>query len=190
MIYSNADLYQALKRGWIEFHPEPEAKQWGDPTSVNLRVGKAFFRWERHRTGRAHRYIRLEELDKDAILQETVPVAPNPDGTITMQEDDFFLVYTKESICLVKPTLAARIEGRSKYARAGLGVHLTAPTVHAGWNGPLLLELVHHGPVELVFTPEVSQVCQLIVEEVRSPPVYPLADLTVLEKAWRRGEKR
>jgi dCTP deaminase len=30
--------------------------------------------------------------------------------------------------------LAARVEGKSSLARLGLGVHVTAPTIHAGFG--------------------------------------------------------
>ena len=42
--------------------------------------------------------------------------------------------------------LAARIEGKSSLARLGLSVHVTAPTVIAGFQGNLYLEMYNIGP--------------------------------------------
>lgn len=65
--------------------------------------------------------------------------------------------------------LAARIEGKSSLARFGLSVHVTAPTVIAGFAGNLFLEMRNVGP----FAIELSQgmkIAQLILEHVGLPP--------------------
>ncbi len=65
--------------------------------------------------------------------------------------------------------LAARIEGKSSLARFGLSVHVTAPTVIAGFSGNLYLEMNNIGP----FAIELSQgmkIAQLILERVGLPP--------------------
>lgn len=65
--------------------------------------------------------------------------------------------------------LAARIEGKSSLARFGLSVHVTAPTVIAGFEGNLYLEMRNVGP----FAIELSQgmkIAQLILERVGLPP--------------------
>jgi len=49
--------------------------------------------------------------------------------------------------------LAARIEGKSSLARMGLGVHITAPTVQAGFKGRLYLEMINVGPFNLELKP-------------------------------------
>ena len=65
--------------------------------------------------------------------------------------------------------LAARIEGKSSLARFGLSVHVTAPTVIAGFTGNLYLEMNNVGP----FAIELSQgmkIAQLILEHTGLPP--------------------
>lgn len=65
--------------------------------------------------------------------------------------------------------LAARIEGKSSLARFGLSVHVTAPTVIAGFSGNLFLEMRNVGP----FAIELSQgmkIAQLVLEHVGLPP--------------------
>ena len=65
--------------------------------------------------------------------------------------------------------LAARIEGRSSFARTGLLVHFTAPTIHAGFSGTITLEMINLGPLSLTLTPRM-RLCQLIVETVEGTP--------------------
>ena len=54
----------------------------------------------------------------------------------TLKANQFVLAKTLERVELPiaegRPCLAARIEGRSSFARSGLLVHFTAPTIHAG----------------------------------------------------------
>lgn len=42
--------------------------------------------------------------------------------------------------------IAARVEGRSSLARIGLMLHLTAPTIHAGFEGNITIEMLSHSP--------------------------------------------
>lgn len=65
--------------------------------------------------------------------------------------------------------LAARVEGRSSYARCGLVVHLTAPTIHAGFAGTITLEMMNFGPYPILLYPG-TPICQLVVEQVDRPP--------------------
>lgn len=66
-------------------------------------------------------------------------------------------------------SLAARVEGKSSYARCGLLVHFTAPTIHAGFSGTITLELINLGPCNISLYPG-TPICQLIVESVLGTP--------------------
>lgn len=68
-----------------------------------------------------------------------------------------------------KRGLAARVEGKSSCARFGLLIHFTAPTIHAGWSGPIALEMINLGPVPILLYPGMP-VCQLILEETVGDP--------------------
>ena len=65
--------------------------------------------------------------------------------------------------------LAARIEGKSSLARVGLSVHVTAPTVKAGFEGRLVLEMNNIGPFPIVLR-QGMPIAQLILEHVGLPP--------------------
>jgi dCTP deaminase len=66
-------------------------------------------------------------------------------------------------------SLAARIEGKSSYARCGLLVDFTAPTIHAGFEGTITLEIINLGDYPISLHPRMP-ICQLILEEVRGVP--------------------
>jgi dCTP deaminase len=74
------------------------------------------------------------------------------------------LAWTREYIELRTETrLAARVEGKSSLARLGLVVHMTAPTIHAGFEGRIRLEMMNHGAVPIRLWPGM-RICQLIFE--------------------------
>ena len=68
--------------------------------------------------------------------------------------------------------IAGRIEGKSSLARLGLAVHVTAPTVLAGFSGRLYLEMHNVGPYPIELK-ENMQIAQLALERTGLPPSSP-----------------
>ena len=88
--------------------------------------------------------------------------------------------WTRERIYLPHTSrLCARVEGKSSLGRMGVGVHITAPTIHAGFGhnkndpkdhgAPLRLEIWNVGPLPVMLVKDM-RICQLIIEEVREVP--------------------
>lgn len=92
----------------------------------------------------------------------------------TLDPQRFILGRTLESVELPQlpghRPLAARVEGRSGFARLGLLVHFTAPTIHAQFRGPIALEMLNLGPNPINLW-RGAGICQLILEEVTTPPI-------------------
>jgi deoxycytidine triphosphate deaminase len=90
---------------------------------------------------------------------------------ILVRPGGFLLWQTKELIGTPKrdPRYICFIDGKSTRARAGLLVHLAAPTNHAGWNGNVTLEIVNLGPFTLGLR-EDDVIAQLTVAMISSPP--------------------
>jgi dCTP deaminase len=65
--------------------------------------------------------------------------------------------------------LAGRIEGKSSFARLGLLVHFTAPTIHNSFDGVITLEIMNFGVYPIALTLD-RPICQLLVEEVVGDP--------------------
>ena len=85
--------------------------------------------------------------------------------------DKHHLILGKTLEIITLPShLAARIEGKSSLARLGLSVHITAPTVVAGFKGRLYLEIHNSGPFRINLSPEMK-IAQLILEQVSLPPL-------------------
>ena len=83
----------------------------------------------------------------------------------------FLLWQTKEKVGTPKINagLICFVEGKSTKARTGILVHMTAPTIHAGWQGKITLEIANLGPFVFVLQ-ENDVIAQLTVACVSSPP--------------------
>lgn len=100
------------------------------------------------------------------LLTERISTEPS----FSLTRGKLLLAWTRESVTLpVHSRLAARVEGKSSLARFGVGVHITAPTIHAGFNGQLQLEILNHGPTEIVLRAGM-RICQLILETTLGAP--------------------
>lgn len=62
------------------------------------------------------------------------------------------------------------MEGKSTLARLGFVVHMTAPTIHCGFRGSIVLEIYNFGMYPIRLTPGM-RVCQLIFERLGEVPL-------------------
>ncbi|HEX3881233.1 MAG TPA: dCTP deaminase [Stellaceae bacterium] len=82
----------------------------------------------------------------------------------SFKKQTLLLAWTKEDIVLpYSSRVAARVEGKSGLARLGLMVHMTAPTIHAGFRGQIQLEMYNLGPYDIILDAGMT-ICQLIFE--------------------------
>jgi dCTP deaminase len=80
------------------------------------------------------------------------------------------LGWTSETAILpITSRVAARVEGKSSLARLGLMVHMTAPTIHAGFTGQIQLEMCNLGPYDIVLDVGMP-ICQLVFEVTFGTP--------------------
>ncbi len=102
------------------------------------------------------------------------------DGFVMKSNSISARIWTIEKIWLPhRSRLGARVEGKSSLARLGIGVHVTAPTILAGFGykkddenypgSPLQLEIWNVGPLD-VETRSRKPICQLIFEIVDGTP--------------------
>jgi dCTP deaminase len=105
-----------------------------------------------------------------------------------LEPHQFVLGRTIEHVALpLGGGLAARIEGRSSFARTGLLIHFTAPTIHAGFEGTITLEIMNLGPIPMTLTPALP-ICQLVLERVEGPVLEAPSQFHGQSKATGRRE--
>lgn len=175
MLLTGFAIRREVSEGRLVFDPPVADGQIG-ASSVDLRLGNAFVTFDaevalqRKTTGRDNPFD-VARYDFQELLRnygEETQLAD--DEEMPLPPWKFMLGWTKEYIKLPN-TLAARVEGKSKAARLGLMVHITAPTVHVGWEGNLQLEFINLGPAPLMLRPGM-EICQLMLEQVIEPAAY------------------
>lgn len=178
MILSNVEIQRALNERRLIIDPRPQPDDLSDDTncpyqttSVDLRLGQeiAFFR-----EGLAVNLDLRRGKFSDLFGPNSESRVITDDQPFSLAPGKFVLGKTLERVSLPLtglsgPVLAARVEGKSSYARCGLLVHFTAPTIHAGFNGTITLELINLGSIPVMLYPG-APICQLILEEVQGQP--------------------
>jgi dCTP deaminase len=178
MILSNVRIQEAMDKGWLKITPEPQPRRkanQGDEcpyqtSAVDLRLGNEVS-WLKPgipanvdlRHGGFAKLFGPNSATR--LITEEQPFALEPKKFVLAKT----LEWVELPINMSGPCLAARIEGRSSYARSGLLVHFTAPTIHAGFKGTITLEMINFGPLPILLYPAMA-VAQLILELVDGVP--------------------
>lgn len=176
MILSSIDIAKALKNQSLTIDPLPEISSI-DSSAVDLRIGGPFFVWNSSLVQQkgVDVTVNLDSFKYQSLADPYLSeVQKEANGQYTIEPNKFYLSATHERVHLpIKSRLAARVEGKSSLARLGLVIHMTAPTIHCGFDGVITLEIFNYGPFPLRVTPGKTRVCQLIIEKLSSVPKEP-----------------
>jgi dCTP deaminase len=168
MILSDRDILSALIGGAIVISPEPAFSAFSS-TSLDLTLSSELLVF------RAVSDLAGEVVDpgakgfcfRKAMARFTSPRRIGAGG-FDLEPQVMVLGWTTETIDLkLAAQVAARVEGKSSLARFGLAIHVTAPTIHAGFAGRIQLEIVNHGPASVRLRGGM-RICQLILEQTSS----------------------
>jgi dCTP deaminase len=164
MILTDREIQIALRQKQVAIDPPPTLDAYAS-TSVDLTLGRTFAVWEAQQGGpirpgapgfKYTSFLRNQKIEEKDVY--------------FLKPRDFVLAWTREIVALpVHSRLAARVEGKSSLARLGIGVHLTAPTIHCGFSGPIQLEILNSGPHEIILDAGM-RICQLIFETTTGTP--------------------
>ena len=89
---------------------------------------------------------------------------------IVLEPGQFILGITKEKIKLPS-NICGRLQGRSRFARLGLGVHINASFISPGINNKQVLEIKNHSPFPIKLNAN-ERICQLNLERMEGEAVY------------------
>jgi len=167
-------IQRALDEGRLIITPDPQPRDPGQPncpydtTAVDLHLGTSL---SIPQVGSFNYDLRKKGPFPKFLSRNCDHVEISGNGYV-LEPGKFVLGITHERVGLplvAGHQLAGRIEGKSSVARCGLLVHFTAPTVHAGGDGPLALEMINLGPAGFTLFSGLAM-CQLIVEIVFGDP--------------------
>ncbi len=188
MILTDREIKMALERGALIIDPRPDERAFAS-TSVDLTLDQVFSEFRQSQPGVDISIDpALDGFDHDAVMEQiTERHSIDLQHGYLLQPRNLILGWTAEYLDLRKdPRLAARVEGKSSLGRLGIGIHVTAPTIHAGFDGRIRLEIINHGhmPVRLRVG---MRICQLIFEQTLGTPDKGYSGRFSGQNAARRG---
>ncbi|HYA86675.1 MAG TPA: dCTP deaminase [Nitrospirota bacterium] len=148
------EIEKALKNKSIIIEPLDKAQI--GPGSIDLTLGNDFRIFKKQ--------SKVYHVKNDSQFQAiTRDVHVKDGGYIVIRPGEMILGITKEKITLAD-NMSGRLEGRSRFARYGLAVHVTAGFMHPGISNHQVLEIVNlgHGPLALY---PGTKICQFIFEK-------------------------
>jgi dCTP deaminase len=157
MILTRNEILKEIKKGNIKI--KPFAKRNIGPASIDLTLGNKFRVF-----GKGKKVVLNEKTDYKKIIQLKKL------NQIELKPGDFALGITKEQIKL-PDNMCGWLSGRSRFARLGLLVHITAAFVQPGINNKQVLEMRNVSPNTLVVKAG-TKVCQLIIERTEGKARY------------------
>ena len=154
-------ILQAIEQGAISITPfTPELV---GPASIDLTLASTFrvFR-------KVHQVIEVRENTDYRELTDKIEV---PSGKhILIMPGETVLGITRERIRL-GPGLCGWLEGRSRFARLGLMVHISAPFMGPGIDSQQVLEMSNFGPAPLEVYPGIP-ICQFVFQKLDGNEQY------------------
>ncbi len=186
MILSDREIQAALRRGAIQITPPPPELEpapgspWSS-TTLDLRLDAELTAWKKDDSSS----IAFPPPDDagfnfEDLIDRYAEKFPIPAEGYPLKKGQFVLGWTLERLQLPSTSrLAARVEGKSSLARLGIGVHVTAPIIHAGFGvkegdpsflgSQIRLEIFHQGEYAVCLKVGMK-ICQLVFEEVHGTP--------------------
>lgn len=178
MILTDREIEIALANRHIIIEPLPNLKDALSSTTLDLTLSNVFSEWDPIEGTTIHPGSADYSYTKLSRLRTTLQQA-----SYTLKPRSFVLAWTREEVALPETSrIAARVEGKSSLARLGVGVHVTAPTIHCGFTGSVQLEMFNFGPHTIVLDAGM-RVCQLIFEQTYGTPIKGYSGIFAGQKA-------
>mgnify|MGYP001079360339 CR=1 FL=1 len=157
-VLTKQEIIKEIKKGNIKI--EPFNIENIGPGSIDLTLGDKFRTFKKSEKI----YDVSDEVDYKEItrLVKADSIVINPQETV--------LGVTKEKITLA-PDISGRLEGRSRFARIGLLVHISASFMQPGISNHQVLEISNMGRIPLRLYAG-TKVCQFIFERTEGEAKY------------------
>lgn len=158
MILSNLDIKKMISTKEMKIEPLKE-DQIG-PASVDLTISNIWWKFKNN--------TKLIQPDKQPWYKLMEEFTSNK---VVLKPQELVLGITKERITLSNKIMG-RLEGRSRYARLGLSVHVTSALIHPGVSNRQVLEIINnsHYPIEIKEGMRLSQAVFFFLNTKTSKP--------------------
>lgn len=158
-VLTRDEILTEIKAGNIAITPFSEDQV--GPGSVDLHLGSDFRIFKK-----MHRIYDVTDRSDFNEITEIIHV----DDYFVLMPGETVLGITRERIKL-PPYLCGWLEGRSRFARLGLMVHITAGFMQPGIDNHQVLEISNVSSIPLALHPG-TRLCQFIFERTEGRAVY------------------
>ncbi len=158
-VIAQSELKKLIKEGVIKIDPLNE--ELIGPASVDLHVGNKFIIYKKARDI----FHVTDEANFKDITEEIIV-----DNHFVLMPGESVLALTKEKITL-PDNVCGRLEGRSRFARLGLLVHITASFMQPGISNHQILEMYNASQFPLAIYPG-TRICQFVFEHTEGEGHY------------------
>jgi len=162
-ILTKDEIIKQINAGNIEIKPFDRSQV--GPASIDLRLGNEFSTFKR-----TYRNIIVDEqasAEKEVLEHTSVR---NGDHFLLLPHETVIAV-TRERVKL-SPSLCGQLEGRGRFARLGLSVHIAAGFIQPGIaDSQIFFAITNVGPVALELYPGTT-ICQLIIHRTIGESTY------------------
>lgn len=160
MILTHDVILEEIKKGNIKIAPFDESLL--GAASYDLALGNTI----RIFTAQKEAY----PVNDDADFAHITKLIEMDKNGYTMKPGEAVLGVTKEKITLA-PNIAGWLEGRSRFARVGLMVHISSPFMQPGIDSYQVLEIANLAPTPLTIFPG-TKICQFIFQYCEGSATY------------------
>lgn len=165
MILSDLQIREALETGDLAIIPFDEGRGAIQPASIDLRLGPIIFDLGANPVEGI--YVDPITLNVDSFIRSQSVTRDLSREPFFLQPGQFVIGATLEHVTL-STRLGARVDGKSRLARLGVGVHITAPKIDPGFSNYITLEIFNLGPWTIMLQNEM-EICSLILEPLGRP---------------------
>ncbi|KAK5581855.1 hypothetical protein RB653_003435 [Dictyostelium firmibasis] len=163
-VLSRDEILKSLASGEIKITPGYEEKSIG-AASIDLTLSNEF------------RVFKKRDNNDTIIVSESINYQDFSDFSLLKEGERFILEpghmclgITEETIEL-SPKLCGLLEGRSRFARMGLFVHISAGFMNPGIKNRQVLEIFNASSNRLELVPG-TKICQFVFMELKGTAVY------------------
>ena len=151
-VIAQSELERLLKEGVIKV--EPFSMDQVGPGSIDLHLANEFTVFKKVRE-----VLHINDETDYRTISDTIRV----NDFFVLMPGEAALARTVERITL-PDDICGRLEGRSRFSRLGLLVHITASFMHPGISNHQVLEMYNASPFPLAVHPG-TRICQFVFEK-------------------------
>lgn len=169
MVYSDTDIKKLLQLGQLKISPLEEDQIGG--ASVDLTLSNEWYFFKKQYIGKK---VDLNKVSFKTAMNKV------KSKSITLKQGEMCLGKTVEKLTLA-PNILGTLEGRSRYARMGLAVHITSALVQPGSDNHQILEIVNFAPFSVKLHAGM-RISQVVFEKLVTPTSKPYARFGTIAK--------